>query len=88
MNGEHVKVRGFCDHESWGGVGMAVPDRVALFRAQASRSVGGNGRRSSHNPAHPVILDVRTIQSPLLPLACCTWTECCCILTRLCFTDL
>ena len=34
MNEEHVKVRGFCDHESWGGVGMAVPDRVALFRAQ------------------------------------------------------
>ena len=27
-------MRGFCDHESWGGVGMAVPDRVALFRAQ------------------------------------------------------
>eukprot|EP01052_Picozoa_sp_SAG31_P045263 SAG31_NODE_8198_length_1498_cov_1.484632_1_plen_463_part_01 len=46
VNSEHVKVRGFCDHESWGGVGMAVPDRVALFRAQASRSVGGNGRRS------------------------------------------
>jgi hypothetical protein len=58
MNSEHVKVRGFCDHESWGGVGMAVPDRIALFRAQASRSVGGNGRRSSHNPAHPVILDI------------------------------
>ena len=58
INNEHVKVRGFCDHESWGGVGMAVPDRVALFRAQASRSVGGNGRRSSHNPAHPIILDI------------------------------
>ena len=58
INEEHVKVRGFCDHESWGGVGMAVPDRVALFRAQASRSIGGNGRRSSHNPAHPVILDI------------------------------
>ncbi len=58
INNQHVKVRGFCDHESWGGIGMAVPDRVALFRAQASRSVGGNGRRSSHNPAHPVILDI------------------------------
>jgi hypothetical protein len=39
-------------------VGMAVPDRVNLFRAQASRAVGGNGRRTSHNPPDPTILDI------------------------------
>ena len=38
---EHVKIRGFCNHESFGGVGMAIPDRVNLFRAQGLRSVGG-----------------------------------------------
>lgn len=43
MNDEHIKVRGFCSHESFGGVGMAIPDRVNLFRVQALRSVGGNG---------------------------------------------
>ena len=49
LNGEHTKVRGFCDHNDFGSFGMAVPDRIKLFRAQASRSVGGNGRRTSHN---------------------------------------
>ena len=30
LNDEHVKIRGFCDHNNYGGVGMAVPDRVKL----------------------------------------------------------
>ena len=34
LNEEHVKIRGFCNHESFGGVGMAIPDRVNLYRAQ------------------------------------------------------
>ena len=33
-------------------------DRIKLFRAQALRSVGGNGRRTSHNPPDPVMLDI------------------------------
>ena len=37
---------------------MAVPDRIKLFRAQASRSVGGNGRRTSHNAPDPIMLDI------------------------------
>lgn len=58
MNEEHIKVRGFCSHESFGGVGMAIPDRVNLFRAQALRSVGGNGWRMSHNPVTPGLYDI------------------------------
>jgi beta-galactosidase/beta-glucuronidase len=58
LNGEHTKVRGFCDHNNFGVVGMAVPDRLKLFRAQALRSVGGNGRRTSHNAPDPVMLDI------------------------------
>jgi hypothetical protein len=30
----------------------------AVFRAQASRAVGGNGRRTSHNPPDPALLDI------------------------------
>ena len=37
---------------------MAVPDRINLFRAQASRAVGGNGRRTSHNPPDPTMLSI------------------------------
>jgi hypothetical protein len=41
LNGENVKVRGFCDHSNFAGVGGAVPDRVNLYRTQMLRSVGG-----------------------------------------------
>ena len=37
---------------------MAVPERISLFRAQASRAVGGNGRRTSHNPPDAAVLDI------------------------------
>lgn len=58
LNEKRFKVRGFCDHNNLGVVGMAVPDRLNLFRAQASRAVGGNGRRTSHNPPNPEMLDI------------------------------
>ena len=37
---------------------MAVPERINLFRAQASRAVGGNGRRTSHNPPDTSMLAI------------------------------
>eukprot|EP01050_Picozoa_sp_SAG11_P002810 SAG11_NODE_147_length_14771_cov_3.279648_2_plen_730_part_00 len=58
LNEEHYKVRGFCDHNNFASVGMAVPDRVNLFRANAARSIGGNGRRMSHNPGAPAMFDI------------------------------
>lgn len=50
LNDQRVKMRGFCDHSNFGGVGGAVPDRVQLYRAQALRAVGGNAWRMAHNP--------------------------------------
>ena len=35
-----------------------VADRLKLFRAQMSRAVGGNSRRTSHNPPDPVMLSI------------------------------
>lgn len=58
LNKVHFKVRGFCDHNNFAVVGMAVPERINLFRAQASRAVGGNGRRTSHNPPDTSMLDI------------------------------
>ena len=57
VNDEHVKLRGFCDHSTFGGTGAAVADRVNLFRAQKLRSVGGNSWRMAHNPPAPERLD-------------------------------
>eukprot|EP00035_Acanthoeca_spectabilis_P016130 m.326674 g.326674 ORF g.326674 m.326674 type:complete len:946 (-) comp16485_c0_seq4:4008-6845(-) len=50
INEQRIKMRGFCDHSNFGGVGGAVPDRLQLYRAQALRAVGGNAWRMAHNP--------------------------------------
>lgn len=57
VNEQRVRLRAFCDHESYAGVGMAIPDRLQLFRFQAQRGMGGNGRRFSHNPPAPALLE-------------------------------
>ena len=58
LNDAHFIWRGFNNHNDFAGVGMAVPDRVNLFRAQSMRAVGGNAWRMSHNPPIPVLLDI------------------------------
>lgn len=58
LNNVPYKWRGFCDHNDFTGVGVAVPDRVNLFRAQSLKAVGGNSWRMSHNPPIPALLDI------------------------------
>ena len=58
LNGEHFEWRGFCNHNDFTGVGVAVPERINLFRAQMLKSVGGNSWRMSHNPPIPTLLDI------------------------------
>lgn len=48
-----MTLRGFSHHNSIGGLGVAVPERVNLFRVQASRALGANIWRQSHNPYTP-----------------------------------
>jgi hypothetical protein len=56
LNQQAVKIRGFCNHESFTGVGAAVPDRIDLLRIQQMRGLGGNGWRTSHNAPEPALL--------------------------------
>lgn len=58
VNEQRVKMRGFCNHESFAGVGAAIPPRIDLLRVQQMRGVGGNAWRTSHNPPEPALLDV------------------------------
>ena len=58
MNEEKVKIRGFCNHNTFGGLGMNLPDRVNLFRAQVLRGMGANAWRTAHNPPEPGLLDI------------------------------
>jgi beta-galactosidase/beta-glucuronidase len=45
VNEQRVKMRGACNHESFTGVGAALPDRVDLLRVQQMRGVGMNAWR-------------------------------------------
>ena len=58
LNGKHFTWRGFNNHNDFTGVGVAVPDRINLFRGQMMRAVGANSWRMSHNPPIPHLLDI------------------------------
>lgn len=58
LNGKRFIWRGFNNHNDFAGVGVAIPDRIHLFRGQMMRAVGGNAWRMSHNPPSPVLLDI------------------------------
>jgi len=57
LNGEHVKVRGTCNHQDHAGVGTALPDRLQFFRIARLKEMGANAYRTSHNPPTPALLD-------------------------------
>mgnify|MGYP002009191089 CR=1 FL=1 len=63
LNGHRLKLRGFSHHNSFGGLGVSIPDRLWLFRLQMSVALGSNFFRMSHNPYRSSVydmLDVRT----------------------------
>jgi len=51
-------MRGACNHESFTGVGAALPERIDLLRIQQLRGAGGNAWRTSHNAPEPFLLDI------------------------------
>lgn len=58
LNDAPMHFRGFSHHNSIGGLGVAIPERVDLFRVQASRALGSNIWRMSHNPYAPALYDL------------------------------
>lgn len=65
LNGFKVPVKGFSQHQDFGGVGNAVPDRINEFRISAIRALGGNFWRTAHNPTNPELLDFADAQGML-----------------------
>jgi beta-galactosidase len=57
LNGQRVKIKGFCDHQQHAGVGIAVPDALWDWRLKKLQEMGANAIRISHNPAPPALLD-------------------------------
>lgn len=57
LNGEHVKVKGTCNHQDHAGLGAALPDAVQYYRIRKLKEMGCNAIRTSHNPPTPELLD-------------------------------
>jgi len=57
LNNRPFKINGVCNHQDFAGVGVAVPERINIFRIQKLKQMGVNGWRMSHNPPNPELLD-------------------------------
>ncbi|MDO5293855.1 MAG: beta-galactosidase GalA [bacterium] len=57
LNGENVKLKGFCNHQDHSGIGVAVPYSIKEYRIKLLKELGANAYRLAHNP-DPEILEI------------------------------
>ncbi|MBR3305244.1 MAG: DUF4982 domain-containing protein [Christensenellaceae bacterium] len=57
LNGKHVQVRGFANHQTYAGVGMAMSRSMNEFRIKRMKDLGSNAFRCAHNPHAPELYD-------------------------------
>lgn len=57
LNGEPLKIKGTCNHQDHGGVGVAVPDALWEWRIGRLKAMGSNAIRCSHNAPPTELLD-------------------------------
>lgn len=57
INGENVKLKGFCNHQDHAGVGAAVPYAIKEYRIKLLKELGANAYRCAHN-TDPEILEI------------------------------
>ena len=55
LNGKVVKLKGVANHESHAGVGVAIPDRLHIWRLEQMKKMGANAYRCAAKPHSPVI---------------------------------
>lgn len=58
LNGQHVQIRGVCNHHDLGALGAAFNKRAAERQLQLLKNMGCNAIRTSHNPPAPELLDL------------------------------
>jgi beta-galactosidase len=58
VNGEHVDLKGVCDHHDLGALGAAVNDRALQRQLEMLQEMGCNAIRTSHNPPAPELLEL------------------------------
>jgi beta-galactosidase len=58
LNGEHIKIKGVCNHHDLGCLGSAINERALERQLEILKAMGCNGIRTSHNPPAPELLDL------------------------------
>jgi beta-galactosidase len=58
LNGEHIKIKGTCNHHDLGALGTAINFRALERQLQLLKEMGCNALRTSHNPPAPELLDL------------------------------
>jgi beta-galactosidase len=58
LNGQHVYIKGVCDHADLGPLGIAINVRGLERQIELLKEMGANAIRTSHNPPAPELLDL------------------------------
>ncbi len=58
LNGEHVYLKGVCDHHDLGALGSALNTRALERQLEILKEMGVNAIRTSHNPPAPELLEL------------------------------
>ncbi len=58
VNGEHIELKGVCDHHDLGALGAAFNTRAAQRQLEMLQEMGCNALRMSHNPPAPELLEL------------------------------
>jgi len=58
VNGEHIQIKGVCQHHDLGSLGAAFNTRAAERQLGILREMGCNAIRMSHNPPAPELLEL------------------------------
>jgi beta-galactosidase len=58
VNGEHIELKGICDHHDLGALGAAFNYRAAQRQLEMLQEMGCNAIRTSHNPPAPEFLEL------------------------------
>ena len=58
LNGEHIAIKGVCNHHDLGPLGSAINTRALERQIELLKEMGVNAIRTSHNPPAPELLDL------------------------------
>ena len=58
LNGEHITIKGVCNHHDLGALGTAVNYRALKRQLEILADMGANALRTSHNPPAPELLEL------------------------------